>query len=126
MRLAILFSLSYSLISFSCSPFCFFPFPAVAHHLCPRPSVAALPRSPLSSLRSAPSASPRIPRGCGRRHYGRAFTVGPFGRIASFEEVVVDFGDAAGAELALAAHVGLEIGHTRLFRLGWGSFLSRL
>lgn len=57
---------------------------------------------------------------------GVLFTIGPFGGIAPFEEVVVDFGDAAGAGLALAAHVGLEIGHTRLFRLGWGSFLPRL
>ena len=57
---------------------------------------------------------------------GVLFTIGPFGGIAPFEEVVVDFGDAAGAGPALAAHVGLEIGHTRLFRLGWGSFLPRL
>ena len=40
--------------------------------------------------------------------------------------MVADLTDAAGAGLALAAHVGLEIGHTRLFRLGWGSFLPRL
>ena len=57
---------------------------------------------------------------------GVLFAVGPFGGVASLEEVVVDLGDAAGAGLALAAHVGLEIGHTRLFRLGWGSFLPRL
>ena len=57
---------------------------------------------------------------------GVLFTVGPFGRIASFKEVVVDLTDAAGAGSALAAYVGLEIGHARLFRLGWGSFLPRL
>ena len=47
-------------------------------------------------------------------------------RVAAFEEVVVDLGDAAGARSALAAYIGLEIGHTRLFRLGRGSFLPRL
>ena len=54
------------------------------------------------------------------------FAVGPFGGIASLEEMVVDLADTAGTGSALAAHVGLEIGHTRLFRLGWGSFLPRL
>ena len=57
---------------------------------------------------------------------GVLFTVGPFGRVASFKEVVVDLGDAAGAGSALAAHIGLEVGHSRLFRLGRGSFLPRL
>ena len=57
---------------------------------------------------------------------GVLFTVGPFGRVAAFEEMAVDLTDAAGAGSALAAHVGLEIGHTRLFRLGRGSFLPRL
>ena len=57
---------------------------------------------------------------------GVLFAVGPVGRLAPLEEMVVDFGDAAGAGLALAAHIGLEIGHTRLFRLGRGSFLPRL
>ena len=57
---------------------------------------------------------------------GVLFAVGPFGRIASFKEVVVDLTDAAGAGSALAAHIGLEVGHSRLFRLGRGSFLSRL
>ena len=57
---------------------------------------------------------------------GVFLAVGPFGGIASLEEVVVDFGDTAGAGPALAAHIGLEIGHTRLFRLGRGSFLPRL
>ena len=52
--------------------------------------------------------------------------IGPFGRIASFKEVVVDLGNAAGARPALAAHIGLEVGHTRLFHLGRGSFLPRL
>ena len=51
---------------------------------------------------------------------GVLFAVGPFGRIAPFKEVVVDLTDAAGAGSALAAHIGLEIGHTRLFRLGRG------
>lgn len=40
--------------------------------------------------------------------------------------MVVDLTDAAGAGSALAAHIGLEIGHIRLFRLGRGSFLPRL
>ena len=57
---------------------------------------------------------------------GVLFAVGPFGRIAAFKEMVVDLGDAAGAGSALAAHIGLEVGHSRLFRLGWGSFLPRL
>ena len=96
------------------------------HHLRPNPSAAALLRSPLSSPRSALSASPRTPRGCGHRHCGRAFYHRPLGRVAAFEEMVVDLTDAAGAGSALAAHIGLEIGHTRLFRLGWGSFLPRL
>ena len=54
---------------------------------------------------------------------GVFLSIGPFGRIASLKEVVVDLGDATGAGLALAAHIGLEIGHTRLFRLSRGSFL---
>ena len=57
---------------------------------------------------------------------GVLFAVGPFGRIASFKEVVVDLTDAAGAGSALAAHIGLEVGHSRLFRLGRGSFPPRL
>ena len=52
---------------------------------------------------------------------GVLFTGGPFGGIAAFKEMVVDFGDAVGARPALAAHVWLEIGHARLFRLGQGS-----
>lgn len=56
---------------------------------------------------------------------GVLFAVGPLGRIAPLEEMVVDFGDTAGAGLALAAHVGFEIGRSRLFRCGWGSFLPR-
>ena len=57
---------------------------------------------------------------------GVLLTVGPFWGIATFEEVVVDLADTAGTGSALAAHLGLEVGHTRLFRLGWGSFLPRL
>ena len=57
---------------------------------------------------------------------GVLFTVGPFGGVAPLEEMVVDFGNATGAGAALAAYVGLEIGHARLFRLGRGSFLPRL
>ena len=57
---------------------------------------------------------------------GVLFTIGPLGRVAPLEEMVVDLADAAGAGSALAAHIGLEIGHTRLFRLGQGSFLPRL
>ena len=57
---------------------------------------------------------------------GMLFAVGPFGGIAAFKEMVVDLGDAAGAGPALAAHIGLEVGHSRLFRLGRGSFLPRL
>lgn len=56
---------------------------------------------------------------------GVLFAVGPFGRVATFKQMVVDLGDAAGTGSALAAHVGLEVGHTRLFRLGRGSFLPR-
>ena len=57
---------------------------------------------------------------------GVLLAVYPHRRVAAFEEVVVDLTDAASAGSALAAHVGLEIGHTRLFRLGRGSFLPRL
>lgn len=57
---------------------------------------------------------------------GVFLAVGPFGGIASLEEMVVDLADAASTGPALAAHIGLEIGHTRLFRLGQGSFLPRL
>lgn len=57
---------------------------------------------------------------------GVLFTIGPLGRVAAFEEMVVDLTDAAGAGSALAAHIGLEVGYLRLFHLGWGSFLPRL
>ena len=57
---------------------------------------------------------------------GVLFAVGPFGGVAAFKQVVVDLGDTAGAGAALAAHIGLEVGHTRLFRLGRGSFPPRL
>ena len=57
---------------------------------------------------------------------GVLFTIGPLGRVAAFEEMVVDLTDTAGAGSALAAYVGLEIGHARLFRLSRGSFLARL
>ena len=57
---------------------------------------------------------------------GVLFTIGPLGGVAALEEMVADLADAAGAGAALAAHIGLEVGHSRLFRLGWGSFLSRL
>ena len=57
---------------------------------------------------------------------GVLFAVGPFGGVASLEEMVVDLGDTAGARPALAAHVGLEIGHSRLFRCGRGRYLPRL
>ena len=53
---------------------------------------------------------------------GVLFTIGPLGRVAAFEEMVVDLTDAAGAGSALAAHIGLEVGHSRLFRLGRGKF----
>ena len=56
---------------------------------------------------------------------GVLFTIGPLGRVAAFEEMVVDLGDTAGAGSALAAHIGLEVGHSRLFRLDRGSFLPR-
>ena len=38
-----------------------------------RPSAASTPPTPLSSLRSAPSASPHIPRACAHTHSARAF-----------------------------------------------------
>lgn len=50
------------------------PSPPVGfRHLCPNPSAAAPPQFPLSSPRLAPLASPRTPRGCGRRHCVRVF-----------------------------------------------------
>ena len=57
---------------------------------------------------------------------GVLFAVGPLGRVAAFEEMVVDLTDAAGTGSALAAHVGLEVGHSRLFRLDRGGFLPWL
>ena len=57
---------------------------------------------------------------------GVLFAIGPLGGVASLEEVVIDLADTAGTGPALAAHLGLEVGHSRLFRLGWGSFLPRL
>ena len=56
---------------------------------------------------------------------GMLCPVRPYGRIASLKQVVIDLGDAAGAGSALAAYIGLEVGHTRLFRLGPGRFLDR-
>ena len=57
---------------------------------------------------------------------GVFFTVGPLGGVASLKETVVDLGDTASARLTLAAHIGLEIGHSRLFRRGRGRYLPRL
>lgn len=57
---------------------------------------------------------------------GVLFTIGPLGRVAAFEEMVVDLADTAGTGSALAAHVGLEVGHFRLFRRGRGGFPPRL
>ena len=57
---------------------------------------------------------------------GVLFAVGPFGRVAAFKQMVVDLADTAGARPALAAHIGLEVGHSRLFRLGRDSFPPRL
>ena len=57
---------------------------------------------------------------------GVLFAVGPLWRVATFKEMVADLADAAGAGSALAAHIGLEVGHSRLFRLGRGSFPPRL
>ena len=57
---------------------------------------------------------------------GVLFAVGPLGGVAPLEEMVVDLSDAAGAGSALAAHVGLEVGHFRLFRRGRGGFPPRL
>ena len=56
---------------------------------------------------------------------GGFLAIGPLWRVAPFKEMVVDLGDAAGAGSALAAYIGLEVGHSRLFRLGRGSFLPR-
>ncbi len=56
---------------------------------------------------------------------GVLFAVGPFGRVATFKQMVVDLGDTSGTGLALAAHIGLEIGYPRLFRFGWGRFLPQ-
>lgn len=57
---------------------------------------------------------------------GVLFTIGPLGRVAPLEEVVVDLGDAAGAGAALAAHIGLKVGHFRLVRRGRDGFPPRL
>ena len=52
--------------------------------------------------------------------------VRPHGRIASLKQVIIEFADAAGAWFPFLPHIGLEVGHTRLFRLGRGSFPPRL
>ena len=52
---------------------------------------------------------------------GVPFAIGPLGGVAAFEEMVVDLADAAGAGAALAAYVGLEVGHSRLFCLWHGA-----
>ena len=57
---------------------------------------------------------------------GVLFAVGSIWEIAALKEMVVDLGDAASAGLALVSHIGLEIGHTRLFRRSRGGFLPRL
>ena len=57
---------------------------------------------------------------------GVFLAVGPFGGIAALEEMVVDLADTASAGSALAAHVGLEVGHSRPLLRGRGSFLPRL
>ena len=38
--------------------------------------------------------------------------------------MVIEIGDATGAGFAPEPHVGLEIGHARLPRRGWGSLMS--
>ena len=53
------------------SPACPSSPPVGFHRPRPNPSVAALPQSQPSSLQLTASASPRTPRGCGRRHCGR-------------------------------------------------------
>lgn len=66
-------SISSSVILFT-FPFAYISSPsAAAHRLRPCLSAATPPQFPLSSPQSASSASPRTPRGCGRRHCGRAF-----------------------------------------------------
>ena len=57
---------------------------------------------------------------------GVLFAIGPLGGVASLEEVVIDLADTAGTGPALAAHIGLEVGHSRLFRLDRGGFLPWL
>ena len=57
---------------------------------------------------------------------GVLFAVGPFGGIAAFKEMVVDLADTAGTGSALTAYVGLEIGHTRLFRCNRDGFPPQL
>ena len=82
-----------------------------------RPSAASTPPTPLSSLRSAPSASPHIPRACAHTHSARAFCRRSCRGVAAFKEVVVDLADAARSGLADFAHVRRKVndgGHIRL------------
>ena len=64
-----------------------------------RPSAASTPPTPLSSLRSAPSASPPFLARV-RIHIPRVlFAVDPCRGVAAFKEVVVDLADAARSGL---------------------------
>ena len=68
-----IFDIRDSSIYFSSFPVCPSSAPAGFHHLRSYLSVVAPLQSPLSSPQSVLSASPRTPRGYGRRHCGRAF-----------------------------------------------------
>lgn len=52
--------------------------------------------------------------------------VGPDGRVAALEQVVVQLADAAGAGPAHAAAVGLEVGHARRLRRRVGRYRALL
>ena len=57
---------------------------------------------------------------------GVFLAIGPLGGVAPLEEMVADLTDAAGTGSALAAYVGLEVGHFRLVRRGRDGFPPRL
>ena len=105
MRLVILFSLSYSLISFSYSPFASFPFlrrPPIAFAQIHQPLRF---RNLCLHLHDQHLQFPlTLLAGMGVDIAGVLFAVGPFGGVASVKQVVVDLADTAGAGAALAAY----------------------
>lgn len=90
-----------------------------AHHLRPDLSTALNPQS-------LPSASPRTPRRYVRRHRGRVSCRRAIWRNSVPQRDVRWFQWRSWCRTCASAHVGLGVGHPRLFRHGRVSFLPRL